>query len=123
MAHHFHAISTNLSMWTYGKMDKHCTYNIHNLQNVIFKESNSILKEKMSKISVDLIRLVQCLTVVSAVMNMHSPPNARNSERQAASERGIWSMEILYFYNDIGLLQGHRNPGHLNSVRRLFVGS
>jgi len=64
-----------------------------------------------------LIRLVQCLTVVNAMMNMHSPYNARNSERQAALERGMWPMEILFLYNGNGLLQGSRNPGRLNSVR------
>jgi hypothetical protein len=74
---------------------------------------------------VDLIRLVRCLTVVNAVMNMHGPYNAGNSERQAAPERAIWPMGILFLYKDNGLLQGRRNPGRLNTVRwrLIFVGS
>jgi hypothetical protein len=64
---------------------------IRNFQDLIFKEPKCILKEKKSKIPVDLIRLVQCLTVVKAVMNMHVPYNAGNSESE------IWPMETLFF--------------------------
>lgn len=69
-------------------MDKLCRDNIRNFQDLIFKEPKCILKKKKSKISVDLIRLVQCLTVVKAVMNMHVPYNAGNSKR------GIGPMKI-----------------------------
>ena len=64
----------------------------------------------------DLTCLVQCLTVVNPVMNMHVPYNAGNSESQAAPERGIWPMAIIFLYSDNGLLQGRGNPGLLNSV-------
>jgi hypothetical protein len=75
------------------------------------------LKGRKSKISVNLNRLVQCLTVLNSVMNMHGSYNAGNYERQAGPEKGIWPMEILLLYNDKVLLQGRRNPGRLNSVR------
>jgi len=62
---------------------------------------------------------------VNAVMNIHGPYNARNTERQAAPERRIWPREIIFLYNDNGLLQGSRNPERLNSDRwrPIFVGS
>jgi len=91
-------------MWTYGKIDKLSTANTRNFQDFIFKEPKCILKKKKSKITVDLIHLVQCLTVVNAVMNVHGPYNARNSESQANPERGIWPIEIFFLYNDNGLL-------------------
>jgi len=33
-------------MWTYAKMDKHCTANIRSFQDFIFKELKRILKKK-----------------------------------------------------------------------------
>jgi hypothetical protein len=105
--------------------DKLCTDNARNFQDFISKGPKCILQKNKSKISVDLIRLVHCLTFVNTVMNMHGPYNAGNSERQAAPESEIWPTEILFLCNDNGLLQGRRNLGRLNSVRwrPIFVGS
>ena len=49
----------------------------------------------------DWIRLVQCLTAVKAVMITHGPYVAGNSERQAAPERGVRTMEIHFFGSTI----------------------
>lgn len=54
----------------------------------------------------DWIRLVQCLTAVKAVMITHGPYVAGNSERQAAPEKGVRTMEIHFLVQRYWFIAG-----------------